>query len=131
MLSLNMGRGEYFTINENIVVQVYPQGNQATVCVDAPREIPVVRGTLRELEGKQKPAAIAAAEAKGRKPRTVTAAERLRKERYCERKELWQSRKNSAKDALATMERSLEKIESPELRQIYREQLQKLVPLTE
>ncbi len=56
MLSLQMKSGEYLTIGENIVVQVFQDsGSYVRVSVKAPREIPVLRGKVRELSGKQRP----------------------------------------------------------------------------
>lgn len=56
MLSLQMKSGEYLTIGENIVVQVFQgSGSYVRVSVKAPREIPVLRGKVRELSGKQRP----------------------------------------------------------------------------
>ena len=48
MLSLQLKSGEYITIGDNIVVQVFQVGGQFRVAVDAPREVPIVRGEVRE-----------------------------------------------------------------------------------
>ncbi len=48
MLSLQMKSGEYLTIGENIAVQVFQSGSSFRVAVQAPREIPILRGEIRE-----------------------------------------------------------------------------------
>ena len=52
MLKLTLLPDEYLTINGDIVVQLKRvAGGRADVAVDAPREMPVVRGTLLERQG--------------------------------------------------------------------------------
>lgn len=48
MLSLHLLSGEYITIGEDIVVQVFQTGSSFRVAVDAPRSIPIARGELHE-----------------------------------------------------------------------------------
>ena len=49
MLSLRLKPGEYFTIGKDITVQVFQdRGNSIEVAIDAPRELPVLRGKLFE-----------------------------------------------------------------------------------
>lgn len=49
MLSLRLKSGEYFTIGKDITVQAFHQkGGAIEVAVQAPREIPVLRGELLE-----------------------------------------------------------------------------------
>ena len=48
MLSLQLKSGEYVTIGDNIVVQVFQVGQNFHMKIDAPREIPIVRGEVRE-----------------------------------------------------------------------------------
>ena len=56
MLSLQLKSGEYLTIGDNIVVQVFQQhGSSFRVEVKAPREIPIARGTVLEREGGKRP----------------------------------------------------------------------------
>ncbi len=44
MLKLSLAPGEYLTIGENVVVQVYRAENGRTyLAIDAPREVPIVR----------------------------------------------------------------------------------------
>ncbi len=66
MLILHLRSHEYLTINDNITIQVDRTGpEQTTLAIDAPREIPVVRGTLLERAGKAPPACLE----RGKKPR--------------------------------------------------------------
>ena len=131
MLSLNLLRGEYFTIGEGITVQVYPDGGRATVRVDAPRELKVLRGTLREQSGAAKPEAVARDEARGFEPKAKQIVQRLQAQRREEKRERHLSQKREAAQALETMERCLGDIEQPEVRRIFREQLRRILPLTE
>lgn len=49
MLSLRLKSGEYLTIGKDITVQVFQdRGNSIEVAIDAPRELPVLRGKLFE-----------------------------------------------------------------------------------
>lgn len=54
MLSLRLKSGEYLTIGEDITVQVFQdRGNSIEVAIDAPRELPVLRGKLFEQTEKR------------------------------------------------------------------------------
>ena len=49
MLKLSLAPGEYLTIVDGAVVQVYrAESGRAYLAIDAPREIPVGRGAVRE-----------------------------------------------------------------------------------
>ncbi len=48
MLSLHLLSGDYITIGEDIVVQVFQTGSSFRVAVDAPRSVPIARGELHE-----------------------------------------------------------------------------------
>ena len=51
-----------------MVVQVYRAENGRTyLAIDAPREVPIVRGAVREREGAQPPAKLAQVPQKGHK----------------------------------------------------------------
>lgn len=68
MLKLSLAPGEYLTIGENVVVQVYRAENGRTyLAIDAPRDVPIVRGAVREREGAQPPAKLAQVPQKGHK----------------------------------------------------------------
>ena len=70
MLSMQLKNGEYLTIGEDIVGQVFQMGSSFRVAVEAPKEIPIVRGEIREREGRR-PACI-----KERKPKSPSRQER-------------------------------------------------------
>ena len=59
MLKLSLLPEEYLTINEDIVVQlIRVAGGRASLAIHAGREIPIVRGTVLEQEGKERPACL-------------------------------------------------------------------------
>lgn len=59
MLCLSMSPGDYFTVGEDVVVQLdRMNGDRCKVLVGAPREVPIVRGAVREREGGERPAAV-------------------------------------------------------------------------
>ena len=52
MLCLNLSPGEYMTIGENVVVQLDRiSGDRCKLVVEAPREIPILRGEVLERQG--------------------------------------------------------------------------------
>lgn len=56
MLCLNLNQGEYITIGEDVVVQMERiVGDRCKLMVQAPREVPVVRGKVLERSGGQRP----------------------------------------------------------------------------
>ena len=56
MLSLQLREGEYLTIGENVVVQLSDvSGGRCRLVIQAPREIPVLRGELLERGGGKRP----------------------------------------------------------------------------
>jgi len=59
MLCLSLLAGEYFTISDNIVVKVeHVYASRSYVTIDAPRELPIMRGTLLEKNGGKRPDCI-------------------------------------------------------------------------
>ena len=50
MLSLQLKSGEYLTIGDDIVVQVFEQGGTIRVAVKAPRELPILRVEVHERD---------------------------------------------------------------------------------
>ena len=49
MLKLSLTPGEYITIGEDVVVQLYHmEGGRSYLAVKAPREIPILRGTVAD-----------------------------------------------------------------------------------
>ena len=66
MLKLSLTPGEYLTIGDNVVVQLYRSTDgRSYLAIDAPREIPVVRGSVLEREGGQRPARLLDVQPKG------------------------------------------------------------------
>lgn len=56
MLFLRLKSGEYLTIGENITIQVFPDGGSAVrVGVNAPKNLSVLRGEVRERSGAERP----------------------------------------------------------------------------
>lgn len=68
MLKLSLAEGEYLTIGEDVVVQVYhTEGGRAYLAIDAPRSLAVVRGAVLERSGAAKPRKLAQVPGKRRK----------------------------------------------------------------
>ena len=66
MLKISLTQGEYLTIGGDIVVQLYrSEGGRSYLAIDAPREIPIVRGAVLEREGGRRPDRLAEVPAKG------------------------------------------------------------------
>ncbi len=60
MLKLTLLPDEYLMIGDSIVVQLSRvAGGRADLAIDAPRTVPIVRGTVLEREGGQRPACLA------------------------------------------------------------------------
>lgn len=79
MLSLQMKSGEYLTIGDNIVVQIFRGSGPAfQVSIKAPREIPVVRGELLERGGGERPGGLLNRRSKSRSDQ-IHAAKQLQK----------------------------------------------------
>lgn len=56
MLKLSLTPGEYITIGDGVVVQLYrSEGGRAYLAVKAPREVPVLRGAVSERGGAKRP----------------------------------------------------------------------------
>ena len=56
MLSLSLKQGEYMTIGSNMVIQLDRiTGDRCKLVIQAPREIPVVRGKVLERTGGERP----------------------------------------------------------------------------
>ena len=54
MLSLQLKSGDYFTIGDNITVQIFEKsGSLFKVSVQAPREMQILRGSLHERTGER------------------------------------------------------------------------------
>ena len=56
MLSLMLKEGEYLTIGEDIVVQVFPDSKSRTrLSISAPKDVTILRGDLWERGGADRP----------------------------------------------------------------------------
>ena len=56
MLCLALNQGEYMTIGSDVVIQLDRiAGDRCKLVIQAPREIPVVRGKVLEREGGERP----------------------------------------------------------------------------
>ena len=56
MLNLNLNQGEYLTIGRDVVIQVdRVSGDRCKLMIQAPREIPVLRGKVLERAGGERP----------------------------------------------------------------------------
>ena len=58
MLSVQLKSGEYLTIGDDIVVQVFQTGTTFRVAVQAPRELPILRGELYEEDHPTPPCVV-------------------------------------------------------------------------
>lgn len=60
MLKLTLLPEEYLTVNDNIVVQLMRvAGGRADIAIDAPRDLPIVRGAVLERNGGKRPECLA------------------------------------------------------------------------
>ena len=59
MLFLQLKTGEYMTIGDNVVVQLNDaSSSHCKLMIEAPREVPVVRGELLERAGEPRPECV-------------------------------------------------------------------------
>lgn len=59
MLFLQLKAGEYMTIGGKVIVQLNDvSGNRCKLMVEAPREVPVIRGELLERAGAERPECV-------------------------------------------------------------------------
>ena len=79
MLSLQLKSGDYITIGDDVVVQVFKgSGPEFQVSIKAPREIPIVRGKVLERGGVQRPDGLRDKAAKS-PSRQIQSARRMEK----------------------------------------------------
>ncbi len=57
MLSLQLSDGEYLTIGEDIVIQV-SSTSAVRLLIQAPRDMTILRGEVRERNGEARPACL-------------------------------------------------------------------------
>ena len=66
MLKLTLHPDEYLVVGGNIVIQLTRvAGGMANLALDAPREVPIVRGAVLEREGGRRPQRLAEVPQKG------------------------------------------------------------------
>ena len=59
MLCISMKAGDYFTVGDDTVVQFDRlNGDRVHLTVNAPREVPILRGDVLERNGGQRPACV-------------------------------------------------------------------------
>lgn len=61
MLCISMKAGDYFTVGDSTVVQLDRlSGDRIHLTINAPREVPILRGDVLERSGGQRPACVMA-----------------------------------------------------------------------
>lgn len=69
MLKISLTPGEYLTIGENVVVQLYRSaGGRAYLAIQAPRDVSILRGTVLERQGGERPQGLMNVLPKGSHP---------------------------------------------------------------
>ena len=59
MLALSLSLGNYLTIGNDVVIQLNRiTGDRCRLTIDAPREVPIVRGEVLEREGGERPDSV-------------------------------------------------------------------------
>ena len=111
MLSLQLKSGEYLSIGDNIVVQVFRDGSAGVkVMVDAPRALPILRGEVLERSG-QRPGAVKAGKPPSSKSPSDLRHNARRLEQWADRKERRAAQDRQAEERraafLADMRRGL------------------------
>ena len=119
MLSLQLKSGEYLTIGDNIVVQIFKTNStQFQVSIQAPREVPIVRGEVGERNGSARPDSLHTRPPKKSPSDQVHDAQRF--QRRAQRAE-------SKADALHQLAALVDEL-PPQKRELFRDQLRRLEP---
>ena len=106
MLSLQMKSGDYITIGENVVVQVFrDSGPQFRISIKAPKEIPIMRGAVLERAGQERPDGLHKRGPKKSPSEQIRSARKL--EELAKRQEARQKEKETRSRAMAEMDRVL------------------------
>lgn len=130
MLSLNVKRGEYITIGENTVVQVLPDGNQATLLIDAPREVPVWRGTLLEEQGVERPKVLDRELPKRSARKKGSPSYKRRLDVYSAKQAIWKEQRDAAAAAVERIRQKLARPGAETFRDEILRELDWIIPLT-
>ena len=116
MLKLTLFPEEYLTISGDIVVQLLRvAGGRADVAVEAPRELPIVRGTVLEKNGGKRPDCLAPPS--GKKPRF-----------YRDQIFRWNDDRERAVRAMRQVFDQLEQSGSANQARVLRAQLDRIIP---
>ena len=106
MLSLQMKSGDYVTIGENVVVQVFrDSGPQFRISIKAPKEIPIMRGAVLERAGQERPDGLHKRGPKKSPSEQIRSARKL--EELAKRQDARQKEKETRSRAMAEMDRVL------------------------
>ena len=125
MLNLNLKEGEYLTIGDDIVVQTFPFGSQTQVLIDAPRELTILRGKLRERGGDKKPGAVIDGY------RKQTPSDRRHAEARREKLAKRQASRESAQNALVEVNAMLDALGATPESLWLRERMERIAPMVE
>ena len=130
MLTLTLRRGDYFTIGEDIVIQALPDKGTVRFRVDAPRDMPIVRGTVLEKNGAERPGQVREFLTPRKKTRNRSSPkQKERTAQYYEKLELWHSRKDEAKDAVNRINSVLDNLDHPAVAAEIKAQLARILPV--
>ena len=110
MLSLSIKSGEYFTIGNDIVVQIFRDGADARVEIKAPREMAILRGKLHERTN-EKPDVLFEKRPKSLSERTRNAK---RMEQFAEKKTSGETQKQQLLAIAGQLDRLSEVLGSAE-----------------
>lgn len=125
MLSLQMKSGDYLTIGEDVVVQVFKgTGSQFRVSVKAPRQVPILRGEVRERSGDQRPQGLLEHPPK-KSPSTQARAAR-QMEKLAQRTDARRQAAQARADAVARMRTILTTLSDQAAREALAAQLDRL-----
>ena len=127
MLSLNLKEGEYLTIGDDIVVQTFTFGSQTQVLVEAPREMLILRGKLREKSGDERPDAVV-----NGKRKTLKCPSDLRHSaKRLEKLAAYREKKDNARAAIGEIASLLDTMgDTPESNWM-RDRLERIAPVVE
>lgn len=125
MLSLQMKSGDYLTIGEDVVVQVFKgAGSQFRVSVKAPRQVPILRGEVRERAGDQRPQGLLDRPPKKSPATQAHAARQL--EKLAQRTDARRQAAQARADAVAQMRTILTTLDDQPAREALAAQLDRL-----
>lgn len=109
MLSLQLKSGDYITIGEDVVVQVFKEsGPDFRVSVKAPREVPILRGKVLERGGAERPDGLRTHPPKKSPSERIHAAQRL--ERLAQRQQTRQQQEASRQAAVQEIHTILDRL---------------------